>query len=441
MMAPPLKLGIAGLGTVGAELVRLLRANRDQLGGRCGRLIHIAGVCARDRGRGRGVDLSGYAWFDDPVTLATERKVDVFVELIGGEEGAARASVEAALGAGTHVVTANKALLATHGAALAAMAEQSGVALNYEAAVAAAIPVVKVLREGLAGNRMTRVSGILNGTCNYILTVMEREQREFDDVLAEAQALGYAEADPEFDIGGHDTAHKLAILTSLAFATRPALGDVYIEGITKVTLHDIRAVDQLGYRIKLLGVAQDTGNGIEQRVHPTLVSKSSPIADVGGAFNAIVIEADAAGSLMLEGQGAGAAPTVSAVISDIVDIACGGKRAVFGTQASDLATYQRARMRAHEGGYYIGLKAHDRPGAVAGIAKAMADQSISLESIIQRADPDEAGDVAPDGESRSMPVALVTHETNEAAIRTALETIRADGHIAEPPHMIRIEQI
>jgi hypothetical protein len=259
------------------------------------------------------------------------------------------------------------------------------VTLSFEAAVAGGIPVVKTMRESLAGNDITRVFGILNGTCNYILTKMAQGGREFHDVLAEAQALGYAEADPTFDVGGFDTAHKLAILTSLAFGTEVALDSIYVEGIEHVTIEDIRNAEGLGYKIKLLGVAARTDDGIESRVHPTLVPRDSPIADVDGVFNAVAIKGSFAGNLMLEGHGAGGRPTASSVAADICDIARGLRIDAFGVPAKQLKPYKRARMRAHEGGYYVALELIDRPGEVAAVARILADEKVSIASIVQRA--------------------------------------------------------
>jgi len=304
-MTKTLRLGIAGLGTVGVGVWKLLAQNRERIFANAGCPVEITAVCARNAGLDRGIDTNCVRWFDDAVALAKSDEIDVFVELIGGEEGIARACVEAALKAGKHVVTANKALLAHHGNELAAAAEKYDVALNYEAAVAGAIPIVKSLREGLAGNDVSSVVGILNGTCNYILTKMASEGREFDDVLADAQEKGYAEADPSFDVGGHDTAHKLAILTSLAFGTRIDFASVYIEGIEAITQADLKAVEDLGYCIKLLGVAIRTDTGIEQRVHPSLVPLTSPIAAIDGAFNAVAVEGNYSGKIILQGQGAG----------------------------------------------------------------------------------------------------------------------------------------
>src|SRR5690606_12226508 len=304
-MSEALRVGIAGLGTVGASVARVLAEKAAELTRQCGRSIAVTAVSARDRNRDRGVDLSGVEWFDDPVALAREAEIDVFVELMGGEDGPAKASVQAALERSCHVVTANKALLSRHGVSLALVAEKNGVLLNYEAAVAGGIPVIKTMREALAGNTVSRVFGILNGTCNYILTRMEAEGLTFEACLADAQRLGYAEADPTFDIEGYDTAHKLAILTSLAFGSRIAPDDIYLEGISNITQADIRAASELGYRIKLLGVAQRTDDGIEQRVHPTMVPTASVIAQVNGVTNAVAIETDIVGELLLSGPGAG----------------------------------------------------------------------------------------------------------------------------------------
>jgi homoserine dehydrogenase len=435
-----LRLGVAGLGTVGASLIRLVARHGHDIGVRSGRTIAVTAVSARDRSRDRGVDVSDCAWFDDPVALARSPDIDVFVELMGGAEGAARAAVEAALGAGKHVVTANKALLARHGAALAALAEAKGVSLNFEAAAAGGIPIIKTLRESLAGNRVARVYGILNGTCNYILTRMEREGLSFETCLAEAQRLGYAEAVPTFDIDGFDTAHKLSLLAAIAFGNRIDADAVYVEGIRSITTADIEAADELGYRIKLLGVATRTDTGFEQRVHPTMVPKSSPIARVDGVTNAVAVEADFVGRLVLSGPGAGGDATASAVMSDIADIARGDVVGTFGRPASALQPYRQAAMRAHEGGYYIRLSVYDRPGAFASIAQRMAENGISLESIVQRrraprADaPEHPTPMAP------QPVILITYDTTEAQIKDALDRISVDGHIAERPQMIRIEQ-
>jgi homoserine dehydrogenase len=439
-MTDGLKLGLAGIGTVGGGLLRLLEARGKALCARAGRPIEVVAVSARNKRKKRNHDLSKYRFVQDPVALATDPGIDVFVELIGGEEGVAKEAVEAALRAGKHVVTANKALLAHHGATLAALAERHGVTLNFEGAVAGGIPVVKVIREGLQGNDISRIYGILNGTCNYILTQMEREGRSFADVLKEAQSQGYAEADPTFDIGGFDTAHKLALLTSLAFGTRTNFDAVYIEGIETITPADIEAADDLGYRIKLLGVALRTDSGIEQRVHPTMVPKDTAIAEVDGVSNCVAIDGDFVGDVMLIGPGAGGGPTASAVMSDLIDIARGHVLPPFGIKAKDLRPYKKAQMRAHEGGYYIRLSVHDRTGAFAAIAHRMAEQNISIESIVQRRPPAE---LVGHGSRPSGPAAvvMVTHQTTEAAVRKALAAIERDGHVDAKPQMIRIEKL
>jgi homoserine dehydrogenase len=435
-MAEALRVGIAGLGTVGASVARILADKAAELTRQCGRPVVVTAVSARDKARDRGFDLGAIAWFDNPAELAAKADVDVVVELIGGAEGAARATVKAGLEAGRHVVTANKALLARHGVALAEIAEKKGVLLNYEAAVAGGIPVIKTMREAMAGNTVNRVFGILNGTCNYILTRMEAEGLSFDACLKDAQRLGYAEADPTFDIEGQDTAHKLSILTSLAFGCRISADDIYLEGISNISQADIRAAGELGYRIKLLGVAQRTDSGIEQRVHPTMVPTASVIAQVHGVTNAVAIETDILGELLLSGPGAGGNATASAVIGDIADIAKSRPGfqhgPVFGRPAKELKPYKRAKMRSHEGGYFIRLTVHDRVGVFAAVAKRMADNGISLESIVQHAAESANGD--------AKTVILVTHETTEAAVRKAVEGITKDRHLTDKPQVIRIER-
>ncbi|MGF1651629.1 MAG: homoserine dehydrogenase [Hyphomicrobiaceae bacterium] len=442
-MKSPLRLGVAGLGTVGAGLLALLERRRSALEQALDRPIVVTGVCARDRTKNRGVDLSQTTWFDDPVALARSPDIDLFVELIGGADGVAKASVEAAIDAGRDVVTANKALLARHGIALAERAEERRVAVGFEAAVAGGIPVIKTLREALAGNAVTRVFGILNGTCNFILTKMQEEGRPFGDVLAEAQALGYAEADPTFDIGGHDTAHKLALLTSLAFGTRVDFASIALEGIQSIAPADIQAADDLGYRIKLLGVAEMTDRGLEQRVHPALVAKHSAIAEVSGVTNAVAIDGDAVGHLLLIGPGAGASATASAVAGDIVDICRGWRMPPFLLPTSSLRPIVVAPEGSHRGAFYIRMTVQDRPGVMAHITRGMADQNVSLESIVQRrASHSLPGtqDEPPPGATAS--VVLVTHGTREGAVRAALAAIEATGDITvEPTRLIRIEQL
>ena len=438
-MTKQLRIGVAGLGTVGASLVRLLETHGETMGKRAGRPMAVTAVSARDRNRDRGVDLSGLAWFDDPVALAGSDDIDCFVELVGGDEGAARHAVETALKAGKHVVTANKALLAKHGNALAVLAEENGAHLAFEASAAGGIPIVKTMREALAGNHVTRLYGILNGTCNYILSRMEAEGLSFAECLADAQRLGYAEADPTFDVEGYDTAHKLALLTSLAFGTQIDADAIYVEGISAITPLDLKMADDLGFRIKLLGVAERTKTGIEQRVHPTMVPRDSAIAQVMGVTNAVTIDADAVGELTLIGPGAGGDATASAVLADIADVAGTPARPPFGWPVAQMEVPERAPMQRHEGGYYVRLSVYDRPGAAAGIATHMAENDISLESILQRRS--EAAALDPTGRSGApVPVVLITYATSEAAVRTALRQIAQDGLIAEDAQVIRIER-
>ena len=432
-MAEILRIGIAGVGTVGASVVRLLAQQDEALRARTGRKVVVSAISARDKAKDRGFDTSAIKFFDDPVALAASEDIDLFVELIGGDEGPARLAVETALKHGKSVVTANKALLAKHGLALAALAEEKRVALAYEASVAGGIPIVKTLREGLAGNSIERVYGILNGTCNYILSKMEMEEMPFDVCLKEAQRLGYAEADPTFDIGGFDTAHKLAILASLAFGTEIDAEAISVEGIEHVTLADLKAADELGYRIKLLGVAQRTPHGVEQRVHPTMVRKTTSIAQVMGVTNAVTIDADAVHELTLVGPGAGGNATASAVVADIADIARGVRSRPLGLPRAALSKVKRVEMQRHEGGYYIRLAVFDKPGAFAGIAARMAERGISLESIVQRG---RGGDQA----GAPVPVVLITYATTEKLVREALDAIMADGFVAERPQSIRIER-
>lgn len=436
-MADALKIGIAGLGTVGASLVRILQDRHEMLATTCGRAIETTAVTARDRNRDRGVDLSKAAWFDDAISLARDADIDVFVELMGGSGDPAYSAVKAALERGIHVVTANKALLAAHGIELAKIAEEKGALLNYEAAVAGGIPVIKALRESMTGNTISRVYGIMNGTCNYILTKMEKEELSFEACLKEAQRLGYAEADPAFDIEGNDTAHKLSILTSLAFGTAIAADDIYLEGITNISIDDIHAAADLGYRIKLLGVAQRTESGIEQRVHPTMVPYDSVIAQVDGVTNAVAIESDILGELLMVGPGAGGNATASAVLGDIADIAKSRPGAqhvpAFGRPTNALLPYKRAQIQSHEGGYFIRLKVVDRTGVFASIATRMADNGISLESIMQH-----SKQLMDTGEPQT--IILVTHATSEHSVRDAIKAIKGEGYLVGEPQVIRIER-
>jgi homoserine dehydrogenase len=440
-MVTPLKIGIAGLGTVGAQVVRLLERQREALAARCGRGIEVVAVSARSRGKRRDAEVKRLRWVADPIALASDGEIDVFVELIGGEGDPAKAAVTSALAAGKSVVTANKALLARHGVRLAGVAEKQHVALNFEAAVGGAIPIVKTIREGLAGNSLERIYGILNGTCNYILTRMEQEKMGFAECLREAQRLGYAEADPTFDVEGHDTAQKLAILASLAFGTKADEGAVYVEGISSIAPEDLAWADELGYRVKLLGVAVKTENGIEQRVHPTMVRKDTAIAQVMGVTNAVSIDADGISPITLVGPGAGGAATASAVVADIGDIARGVRTPPFGRPSARLFASKKAPMQRHEGGYYIRLLAVDKPGTAATIARRLAQQSISLESIVQRhpgALPH--GGEAPGRSGAPVPVILITYATSEDAVRRALAAVGRDRVISGKPQVIRIEK-
>jgi homoserine dehydrogenase len=435
----PLRIGVAGLGNVGATLVRIIQKDGAELTRKLGRRIAVTAICARSRSRDRGIDASDVEWFDDPVALAKWDGIDLFVELIGGEDGPALAAVKAALEIGRPVVTANKALLARHGVELAKLAEETGAQLGFEAAVAGGIPVIKTLREGLGTAKIERVYGIMNGTCNYILTRMGNEGIGFAECLADAQRLGYAEADPTFDVGGFDTAHKLAILASLCFGCEIAPDEIFVEGITTISQADIKVAGDLGYKIKLLGIAQRSADGIDQRVHPTLVPKSSSIAGVDGVLNAVTLVTDHVSELLLAGPGAGGPPTASSVLSDILDIARGTRVPPLGVPSAELTPYVQAPMRAHEGGYYIRLNAKDVPGAFAAIASRMGAAGISLESVIQRPDL-RVDDPAADG-TATRTVVLLTHSTMEQAVRDALAKIASDGFIAGTPQMIRIEQL
>ncbi|TAI66154.1 homoserine dehydrogenase [Bradyrhizobium sp. Leo170] len=438
-MVAPLKVGIAGLGTVGAEVVRLIEQQGAALAARSGRGVRVVAVTARSKAKKRGLDLRGIDWVESPQALAEDSNVDCFVELMGGADDPAFSAIETALKAGKSVVTANKALIAKHGLKLAKAAEQNGGALNYEAAVGAAIPVIKTLREGLSGTSVNRVYGILNGTCNYILTRMEHEGLSFEECLKDAQRLGYAEANPSFDVDGHDTAQKLAILASLAFGTKVAQTAVYVEGISSITPEDLRAAEELGYRVKLLGVAVRTAKGIEQRVHPTMVPKSSSIAQVMGVTNAVTIDGEGIPPITLVGPGAGGAATASAVVADIADVARGIRATPFGRPVDSLRATTKAPMERHEGGYYIRLLARDHAGTAATIATRLAEQKISLESIVQR--HRNGGDVNGSAKKASpVPVILITYATSEDAVHRALKAVQRDRVISGRPQVIRIEK-
>nr|WP_156520980.1 homoserine dehydrogenase [Magnetospirillum moscoviense] len=431
-MMKTLKIAVAGLGTVGAGLVKLLSDNAEIIALRAGRRIEVVAVSARDRSRDRGVAIpASVAWYDDAAKMADEAECDVVVEVIGGSDGIARQVVENAIAKGRHVVTANKALLAHHGAALARAAEDKGVLLAFEAAVAGGIPIIKALKEGLAGNVISQVTGILNGTCNYILTTMRETGRDFADVLGEAQALGYAEADPSFDIDGIDAAHKLSILTSLAFGTPVDFASVHVEGIRHVSADDIRFADLLGYRIKLLGIARMTDHGIEQRVHPCMVPVKTPIATVDGVFNAVVAEGNFVGRSIYEGRGAGAGPTASAVAGDIIDIARGSRVPAFGVPAAALKAQGVASIDRRVGAYYMRLSVVDRPGVLAEVAATLRDEGVSVEQMIQPAR----------SPADSVPMVMTLHDTEEAAMNRAVARISALDAVLEQPRIIRIEAL
>ena len=433
MKQQPLRVGVAGLGTVGASVLRILLERAERLELRTGRAITVTDVAARSRSKDRGLDLSSLRWHDDAVALAREGDIDVFVELIGGEDGPAKAAVEAALRRGRPVVTANKALLAAHGLQLARAAEASDAALLFEAAVAGGIPAIKMLREGLRANAIDRVYGVLNGTCNYILTRMEREGLGFDEVLAEAQKLGYAEADPTFDVGGHDTAHKLAILASLAFGIEPDGSAVACEGVTDIAAEDIVAARGLGYRIKLLGIAQRGASGIEQRVHPTMVPVDSPIANVSGVTNAVAMHGDAVGDVFISGPGAGGDATASAVIADLCHVAIGAGGPPLGLPVDELRPVEAAEETAHEGGFYVRLLVADRVGVFADLTRHMADEGVSLRSVTQ-------SDAAP-GPDRAprKSILLVTHDIESSRVRAAVEAAEGEGYVIGRAKVIRIE--
>ncbi len=430
-MPRPLNVAVAGLGTVGAGVVRLLQQHRALIARRAGRELRLVAVSARDPRRERGIDLTGIRWQSDPLKLALDPEVEVVCELIGGEEGIALALARATLAAGKPLVTANKAMLAVHGAELAELAEERGATIGFEAAVAGGIPVIKALREGLAANGIRRVYGILNGTCNYILTQMRESGRPFSEVLEEAQRLGYAEADPATDIDGYDAAHKLALLAALAFGGRPRFDAIHIEGIRQVTPEDIRYAEELGYRIKLLGVARMTEAGLEQRLHPAMVPAQAPIAQVEGVYNGVVVDGDFVGSTVYEGRGAGSGPTASAVVADLIDLARGKRLPVFGVPRSALADHPIAPMAAHVGCYYIRLQVVDRPGVMAEIAAVLRDHAISIESLIQRGR----------NPGRGVPIVLTSHETTEEAMVRALSRIGRLPSVLEEPRMIRIEPL
>ena len=428
-MTTPLRLGIAGLGTVGAGVVRIIAAHADLIAARTGRQIVISAVSARDQTKNRDVDVSGFAWENDPVDLARRPDVDVFIEVMGGSEGPARAATEAAIAAGKDVVSANKALLAVHGHALAEAAENAGKVIRFEAAVAGGIPVIKALTEGLAGNAVTRVMGVMNGSCNYILTRMESAGLPYDTVFEEARALGYLEADPNLDVGGIDAGHKLALLAAIAFGTRVDFANVELEGIGSVSIEDIRAAADMGFKIKLLGVAQMTGRGLEQRMSPCLVPALSPLGQLQGGTNMVVLEGDSVGQIVLRGAGAGSGPTASAVLSDVIDIARGLRLPTFGIPAVQLRQARAARA-AVPAPYYLRMQLLDKPGALAKVARVLGEAGISIDRMRQYGHDDT-----------TAPVLIVTHRTTRSALDEALAGFAETGVVAGDPVAIRIEAV
>jgi homoserine dehydrogenase len=429
IMTTPLRLGIAGLGTVGVGIVRIMQKHAALLELRAGRPIEIVAVSARSKTKDRGVDLSNYAWEDDPVALAKRSDIDVFIEVMGGHEGPAKDATEAAIASGKDVVSANKALLAIHGHALAEAAEDAGHVIRFEAAVAGGIPVVKALTESLAGNEITRVMGVMNGSCNYILTRMEDAGLSYEAVFDEANALGYLEADPELDVGGIDAGHKLALLSAIAFGTQVDFDAVELEGIGSVTIDDIHQAADMGYKIKLLGVAQMTGRGLEQRISPCLVPDTSPLGQLVGGTNMVVLEGDAVSQIVLRGPGAGEGPTASAVMGDVMDIARGMRVSTFGQPAKTLRKARAARA-AVSAPYYLRMQLIDKPGALAKVAHALGEAGISIDRMRQY-----------DHKDTTAPVLIVTHKTTRTAVDEAMADFKATGVVLGYPVAIRIEAV
>jgi homoserine dehydrogenase len=426
----PLRVGVAGLGVVGGGVLKLLQANAELISRRANRPVIVTAVAARDRGRDRGVSLEGMGWEDNAVDLARRSDVDVIVELIGGSNGPSLALAKAAFAHGKSLVTGNKAMLAHHGMELAQLAETAGVGLKFEAAVGGGIPVVKGMREGLAANSIEHVYGILNGTCNYILSTMEQEGTAFDVVLAEAQRLGYAEADPSFDIDGVDAAHKLSILATLAFGTQGDFPGVALEGIRQVSPVDIDYARALGYRIRLIGYASLEGGALYQRVSPALVPTSHPLAHVHSSLNAIVAQGNFVGQLLMQGRGAGEGPTASAVVADLIDLARGEFGPAFAIPTAALSIADRADPDAHVGRYYIRLTVADRPGVLAEITAVLRDQAVSVETVLQRA-----------GAPRGAYLVLTTHETSRRAISRSLAAFEALDSVIDRPALMTIMDV
>ncbi|MAQ28706.1 MAG: homoserine dehydrogenase [Erythrobacter sp.] len=432
-MAEPLRIALAGLGTVGTGVIELLAANRSTIERRAGRPLEIVAVNARDRARDRGVDLSPYAWVDDMQAMAQRGDVDVVLELVGGSDGPALTLARAALDAGKAFVTANKAMIAHHGLALAEQAALRGVPLKFEAAVAGGIPVVKGLREGAAANRIERIYGILNGTCNYILSEMEHTGADFGEMLKAAQEKGYAEADPTFDIEGVDAAHKLAILAAIGFGARVDFANVEATGIGEVRAADITQAGALGYVIRLVGIASLDESADEtrllQRVRPCLVARGHPLAAVTGPTNAVVAEGNFSGQLLFQGAGAGAGPTASAVVADLIDIARGDSGAPFSVPVEQLEQFAPADPGNRMGRDYIRFTVNDRPGVLAEITAAMRDAEVSIESLIQRGRDHAGGEVLVD---------MVTHEGPERCVTKALDLLNGSPSLTAAPLVMPI---
>ncbi|MEM1278257.1 MAG: homoserine dehydrogenase [Pseudomonadota bacterium] len=429
MTSAPFRLGIAGLGTVGVGVLKILQTHGASLAAKAGRPITVSAVSARNRGRDRGVALEAYAWEDDAVSLAARDDVDCIIEVIGGSDGPAKALVERALGNGKHVVTANKALIAHHGQALAEQAEASGVALSAEAAVAGGIPILKALGEGLAANQITRVFGVLNGTCNYILTEMAKTKAAYSDVLADAQRQGYAEADPTFDVEGIDAAHKLAILAAIAFGTRVDFEGVVTEGIGQITLTDIEMARDMGFTIKHLGLAQMHHGGLEQRVRPCMVPADTAIGALPGVTNTVIVEGDFIGQTAHFGPGAGEGPTASAIVADVIDAASGVTRPLFAQPAAGLASAPRLSHSEEHSPYYLRFTLQDEPGALAALATALGQHGVSIHRMRQY------------GSGDPVPVVIVTHDAQRAEIDGALAEIESLEVSKAPPVAIRIETV
>ena len=428
-MKGKLKLGIAGLGTVGIGVLKILESHAKLINQRSDRTIELVAVSAKTRSKERGISLKEFEWESEITNLARRADIDVFVELIGGEENPAKEAIEIALNSGKHVITANKALISKHGQQLAILAEKNNVSLKFEAAVAGGIPAIKTLVESLAGNKITRIMGVMNGTCNYILTRMESANLSYEKVFNEAKALGYLEADPTLDVGGIDASHKLSILSSIAFGTQIEMNAIDIQGIEQITIQDIEHVREMGYRIKLLGISELTDEGLEQRMQPCLVPAASPIGQLENAMNMIIFDGDNSGQIILRGAGAGEGPTASAVMSDIIDVARGAYIPTFGCPAKDLTKSKKASTST-ESAYYVRTKLKDAPGVLAKMASALGNNKISIDQMHQTQHADVAA-----------PVFIVTHKTLPETLRRALKEVVKTGVTMEDPVALRIEEV